>query len=264
MDAPGHADAEGTQSDTVVVEGAERDVGEEEGGDTRVSRNESGEQRGNTEVVENVPEDHGRNSNIFQCKENEKKCKKTFKTKLGLESHMRRYHAEKKEFACQECDKSFPRLHALAAHQKIHLKPTYSCDICGKVVKHKHHLQQHVEYHHEEVSIQCAVCDRIFLHRVDKRNHDKTCQKKETKLKYAKHKGNTKQTEDSISTSTKPDKIRQPASPAGYDEDNNMDSAVDAAIIPSEAGLPGDGSDQTVGGTEKQAKTEEVPGQEMI
>lgn len=58
-----------------------------------------------------------------------------------------------KRFTCQSCGKSYKWLKSLVQHERIEcLKlPQLSCEICGQLFKHKHHLKRHKFRLHQNI-----------------------------------------------------------------------------------------------------------------
>lgn len=133
---------------------------------------------------------NNRINDSFKCK----KCKKTFKTNINLENHIKIVHSLKREFNCKDCDWTFKkrsdlkhhkvRKHSdlrpfkclkcdtafktkkdLNKHQNVHseLRP-YKCTICGNAYKTKSALAEHLLTHSNDKPFKCefALCDSAF------------------------------------------------------------------------------------------------------
>ena len=121
----------------------------------------------------------------FICKKTAK-CKREFKTEKGLKTHIEICHTYENKIECQDCGKRFLRMQQLEQHQKIHMRPTVSCRLCDAELKTPFCLKQHMDLYHTKVQPECKICRTTFINNFEKRKHDKTCLKKENKLKFSK------------------------------------------------------------------------------
>ena len=48
---------------------------------------------------------------------------------------------------------------------------TYSCNICGKIMKHKSDMKRHIETHLEGLSFNCPMCEKTFRSRLSLAMH---------------------------------------------------------------------------------------------
>ena len=91
------------------------------------------------------------------------KCHKRFTTPNALQSHMV-YHSDEK-FECNICGKILKSKANIKNHiMQIHIrKETYICPHCGKISKSKGNLQQHINKIHLQLRpFACTVCPKKF------------------------------------------------------------------------------------------------------
>lgn len=75
-------------------------------------------------------------------------CKKTYRTKSNVQSHMRLHRAASREFRCTVCPKSFCFGTDLRKHMKTHSQSrSIICDICGDAFKSADTLKCHMRRH---------------------------------------------------------------------------------------------------------------------
>lgn len=102
------------------------------------------------------------NMKPFQCDQ----CEKSFNKIHHLHNHLLARHSEK-NFKCYDCNRSFSYKSALDRHHKIvHRKQKHHvCCECGWKFASNFDLRQHFEGHHNEstkAERTCAFCDKIF------------------------------------------------------------------------------------------------------
>ncbi|XP_072540240.1 zinc finger and BTB domain-containing protein 11 [Salminus brasiliensis] len=70
----------------------------------------------------------------------------------------------KREFVCDICGKTLPKLYSLRIHMLNHtgVRP-HSCRLCGKSFATKHSLKMHRALHDSAKRFHCAVCDKSFV-----------------------------------------------------------------------------------------------------
>ena len=119
----------------------------------------------------------------FICKESAK-CKRKFKSSNGLKNHITLCHKPDSFVTCDICGKGFKQNKHLKQHKKVHEKLPVRCDQCGTELPNEFRLKQHKEQYHTLVSPKCQVCGQIFENRATQRMHNKTCLKKNNRLKY--------------------------------------------------------------------------------
>nr|XP_023690804.1 zinc finger and BTB domain-containing protein 11 [Paramormyrops kingsleyae] len=70
----------------------------------------------------------------------------------------------RREFVCDICGKTLPKLYSLRIHMLHHtgVRP-HSCKVCGKSFAHKHSLKMHRALHDSMRQFQCTLCDKSFV-----------------------------------------------------------------------------------------------------
>ncbi|XP_044743514.1 zinc finger protein OZF-like [Chrysoperla carnea] len=104
------------------------------------------------------------------------KCDLSFKDKWILKRHVKTVHYASQQYeACHVCGKSFKKRHFqkhLATHGD---RVIFKCEICLKEFLHKHNLDQHIKYVHENIERErnhlCNICGRGFHKMDDLRRH---------------------------------------------------------------------------------------------
>ncbi|XP_071202707.1 zinc finger and BTB domain-containing protein 11-like isoform X2 [Salvelinus alpinus] len=81
----------------------------------------------------------------------------------GLEGDIRAKGRTKREFVCDICGKTLPKLYSLRIHMLNHtgVRP-HSCRVCGKTFAHKHSLKMHRGLHDAVKQFHCLLCDKSF------------------------------------------------------------------------------------------------------
>lgn len=94
-------------------------------------------------------------------------CERTFFYSDAVKWHKIRFHEESAPFNCSICSKKFIHEKSLHSHEKDHQVGSGSlaveCEICGKTVSEKRHLQRHMRGHTEK-KFQCK-CGETFKER---------------------------------------------------------------------------------------------------
>ncbi|XP_041745482.2 zinc finger and BTB domain-containing protein 11 isoform X1 [Coregonus clupeaformis] len=82
----------------------------------------------------------------------------------GLEGDGRAKGRTKREFVCDICGKTLPKLYSLRIHMLNHtgVRP-HSCRVCGKTFAHKHSLKMHRGLHDAVKQFHCLLCDKSFV-----------------------------------------------------------------------------------------------------
>ncbi|CRK86917.1 CLUMA_CG000738, isoform A [Clunio marinus] len=116
--------------------------------------------------------------NLFSCS----LCRKTFKLKRNLESHICRYVQElndSQQFThCQVCGKIFKYAFRLKHHQRVHLNSKhYQCDICGKEMMKRSRVVRHMNTHIEKKrrDHHCDICKTSYFDKHSLRKHILHC-----------------------------------------------------------------------------------------
>ncbi|KAJ8410536.1 hypothetical protein AAFF_G00194400 [Aldrovandia affinis] len=70
----------------------------------------------------------------------------------------------KREFVCDICGKTLPKLYSLRIHMLNHtgVRP-HTCRVCGKSFAHKHSLKMHRVLHDTLKQFHCSLCDKSFV-----------------------------------------------------------------------------------------------------
>lgn len=78
----------------------------------------------------------------------------------------------KREFVCDICGKTLPKLYSLRIHMLNHtgVRP-HSCKVCGKTFTHKHSLKMHRALHDVSKQFQCEFCKKSFVSKRSMEEH---------------------------------------------------------------------------------------------
>lgn len=78
----------------------------------------------------------------------------------------------KREFVCDICGKTLPKLYSLRLHMLSHtgVRP-HSCKVCGKTFTHKHSLKMHRTLHDITKQFQCEYCHKTFVSKRSMEDH---------------------------------------------------------------------------------------------
>ncbi|XP_069560184.1 zinc finger and BTB domain-containing protein 11 [Brachyistius frenatus] len=78
----------------------------------------------------------------------------------------------KREFVCDICGKTLPKLYSLRIHMLNHtgVRP-HSCKVCGKTFAHKHNLKMHRALHDVTKQFQCEFCKKSFVSKRSMEEH---------------------------------------------------------------------------------------------
>ncbi|XP_019357579.1 PREDICTED: zinc finger and BTB domain-containing protein 41 [Gavialis gangeticus] len=98
-------------------------------------------------------------------------CKKSFARRLHLEEHMI-LHSQDKPFKCTYCEEHFKSRFARLKHQeKFHLGP-FPCDICGREFNDTGNLKRHIECTHGgKRKWTCFICGKSVRERTTLKEH---------------------------------------------------------------------------------------------
>lgn len=90
-------------------------------------------------------------------------CKKTFKNKGTLNTHLLTHTDRKRDHTCDKCGKCFFNKQNLAGHMLLHseMRP-YQCEICRFAFKTPQQLRNHVGVHDGQKPFSCDQCGRCF------------------------------------------------------------------------------------------------------
>ncbi|XP_041862779.1 zinc finger and BTB domain-containing protein 11 [Melanotaenia boesemani] len=77
-----------------------------------------------------------------------------------------------REFVCDICGKTLPKLYSLRIHMLNHtgVRP-HSCKVCGKTFAHKHSLKMHRALHDVTKQFQCEFCKKSFVSKRSMEEH---------------------------------------------------------------------------------------------
>jgi hypothetical protein len=92
-------------------------------------------------------------------------CLKPFKSKAGLDQHIRVLHQKIKAFSCHFCGKAFGYKKTLDCHISVlhENSGAFPCELCGKKFGMKSTLRQHrTSVHDKEERFKCEICEKPF------------------------------------------------------------------------------------------------------
>lgn len=90
-------------------------------------------------------------------------CKKTFKNKGSLNTHLLTHTERKRDHICEICGKSFLHKQNLLGHMTLHNEARpFRCEICKCCFKTPYHLRRHVGTHDGHKPFACDQCGRCF------------------------------------------------------------------------------------------------------
>ena len=120
----------------------------------------------------NVLEDHmkRKHTNIlsYQCST----CDKKFNVNRVLKKHIEQHVNE--NIKCKICNKSFPSLASVEAHEKSHNKKFVEirCELCPKLVREVY-MEKHLKFHGSQVET-CTICQKVFKTDLSLKEHEQT------------------------------------------------------------------------------------------
>ena len=98
-------------------------------------------------------------------------CDKRFMERQNLQFHMMSCHENKKNFACDICNKSFANPRQLYTHRALHLGKRFLCQECGYRARSSANLRGHVKARHEARQHDCPLCGKKFSSGNNLKNH---------------------------------------------------------------------------------------------
>ncbi|XP_037722157.1 zinc finger protein 41-like [Drosophila subpulchrella] len=95
-------------------------------------------------------------------------CPKTFRTKSGLDTHIRTHTGErpfKLQFKCSHCSKTFPHISRLETHLRTHTgERPFKCSHCSRAFAFQPNLKRHLLTHTGERPYQLFAMSDEFYH----------------------------------------------------------------------------------------------------
>jgi len=118
-----------------------------------------------------------RDGKIMRCK----RCDLAFKSHGVYRMHMQKFH--KKMFHCEECSKKFTLPNTLIKHRlNYHTNFPKSCGDCGVVMPTKHQFVRHVNTQHgtafQESNVPCEICGKLVKNKYTLKQHVKLVHEK--------------------------------------------------------------------------------------
>ena len=115
------------------------------------------------------------------CVEGAKKCTicgKTVYNTQKLKKHIKLKHMGKTSYKCEKCGKYFSDSATLKNHSRKHVQKGYDkiCDTCGKAYPNTGKLNEHKQSHQAGKFV-CRYCAKVFRHKRNKDDHEKSCKK---------------------------------------------------------------------------------------
>ncbi|KAG5684811.1 hypothetical protein PVAND_014024 [Polypedilum vanderplanki] len=101
-------------------------------------------------------------------------CTKGYNSNNRLSDHINNTHGKKQEIPCEKCGKVFNSLRNLQTHAIYHEDPTLQCTYCDKLFYIKKNLREHQDSVHLGVTYQCEVCQKKFQSTSGLRRHSKS------------------------------------------------------------------------------------------
>ena len=95
----------------------------------------------------------------FNCEH----CSKSYKTALALRDHTIRKHTDSLDHQCSTCGKKFNVERVLKKHIELHSDENMKCKICNKSFPHLAAVEAHEKRHNKEFDkIQCELCPQLI------------------------------------------------------------------------------------------------------
>jgi len=118
-----------------------------------------------------------RDGKIMRCK----RCDLAFKSHGVYRMHMQKFH--KKMFGCEDCSKKFTLPNTLVKHRlNYHATFPKSCPDCGLVLTTKHQFVRHVNTMHGtafvESNVPCEICGKLVKNKYTLKQHVKLVHEK--------------------------------------------------------------------------------------
>ncbi|XP_053693535.1 uncharacterized protein LOC128741607 isoform X2 [Sabethes cyaneus] len=101
----------------------------------------------------------------FECDQ----CGAKFKQRARFEFHYAIKH-KSDEVPCDICGKILKHRHLLRKHKELHTS-SFTCKVCGKVLQKKWSLHVHMRVHTQEKPFPCELCELRFMLKVQMKTH---------------------------------------------------------------------------------------------
>ena len=91
-----------------------------------------------------------------------------------MKSHEKKTNCKRQPLPCDNCDETFDRKQRLRYHRRhVHGigKPSFTCEICGKVFKHPFWLKTHIATHSNKRESVCDECGKGFKTEIQLQSH---------------------------------------------------------------------------------------------
>ncbi|XP_062570465.1 zinc finger protein 235-like [Saccostrea cucullata] len=89
----------------------------------------------------------------------------------ALSSFLRLSYTRNKQLACDKCLKTNNSKYHLKKYQKKREPERFPCDVCGKILKRKWKLEDHMRLHSGERPYPCETCGRRFYSQMARSRH---------------------------------------------------------------------------------------------
>ncbi|XP_055541529.1 uncharacterized protein LOC129727580 [Wyeomyia smithii] len=108
---------------------------------------------------------HGDDGFKFDCDQ----CGAKFKQRAKFELHYAVKH-KSEEVPCNICGKLLKHRHLLRKHIELHTS-SFTCKVCGKALQKKWSLKVHMRVHTQEKPYPCELCELRFMLKVQMKTH---------------------------------------------------------------------------------------------
>ena len=128
--------------------------------------------------INNSNNEHKKQAEIPNKKNNCLKCGKTFLSNSALKLHIKTVHEGQKDHNCEICGNDFTQKGHLIQHIKsVHEGVKYDCEICGKTFPRKSGMRRHIQLIHKinlQPPYKCEKCDKVFAQMRNVMRHVRT------------------------------------------------------------------------------------------
>jgi DNA-directed RNA polymerase subunit M/transcription elongation factor TFIIS len=115
----------------------------------------------------------GNETKIWECD----KCGKKFGSRQNLNQHLET-HKFTNDFICRVCGKAFKTSACRSHHEKRHTAPKVHCEICGRKLKNRFSLYEHLRnMHSDREKFTCGICQKMFACKQNLREHERRIHK---------------------------------------------------------------------------------------